>query len=131
MTVTVTNADFIHPIGELQATMFPKETLTDLLDTWITQATAKVAGVAAAEQDAAVSFWIYYRAYSAIAKRIGASPSSTSFGGNSSGGVESTINWGQNKAEYWEKLAQKALDDFQYYVPLVPPVDKGWTFKVY
>lgn len=129
--MTLEAASFIHPLGELQANMFPSETLATLVDAWIADGATKVTGVAASEQDTATSHWVYHRAYATVAKRIAASPSSTSFGGGSGGGVESTINWGQNKADYWEQLAKKELDSFHYYVPEVPPSNSRPLFLVY
>lgn len=125
MAVTLFAANFIHPEGELQPVMFPKENLGALLDAWISQATSKVAGVAASEQDNAAAAWVYYRAYSTIARRIGASPSSHSSSGT--GGVETTVNWGQNRADYWEELAQQQLDRFEYYVPPAPTASQPWS----
>jgi len=129
--MTLTSADFIYPTGEIQASFFPKETLATLIDAWIDQAETKVASIAAADQDTAAAFWVYYRAYSAIAMRIGANPSRMTFGGNSGGGVESSVDWGQNKSDYWANLAQAALDNFHYYVPAVPPVDETPAFDFY
>lgn len=131
MPLGITYADFIYPVGELQPNMFPKENLQAIISTWLAQAETKVASVAAADQDAAAMHWVYYRAYSAIAKRIGASPSRMSFGGNSGGGVESTVDWGQNRADSWSELAQAELDKYHYYVPEVPPADTGASFRVY
>lgn len=124
-------ASFIHPVGKLQPSMFPGEDLTAIVTVWIADAVTMVASLAPSVQDTAGAFWVYYRAYDAIAQRVGASPSSYSYGGNSGGGVQSTVNWGQNKSDYWAKLAQEALDAFNTYVPAEPPRDKGWSFRVY
>lgn len=129
--MALTNADFIFPVGELQASMFPGQVLTTLIDAWIAQAVTKVAGLSPLVQDTAATHWVYFRAYSAIAKRIGVNPTRESFGGNSGGGVQSTVDWGQNKSTYWEELAQKALDNFNSYVPAEPPKEPGWSFHVF
>lgn len=129
--MALTPADFIHPIGTLQPAMFPGENLTTLVQAWINQGMTKVAHLDVSIQDTVATHWVYYRAYSTIAERIASQPSSHSMGGNSGGGVETTVNWGQNRADYWETKAAKALKDFEYYVPPVPAKDSGWNFKVF
>jgi hypothetical protein len=113
MALALVAADLIYPKGRLQPVLFPKETLATIVEAWLSEAETKVADVDAADQDAAATHWVYYRAYSAIAERIAASPSRESFGGNSGGGVESTVDWGQNRADYWEKKAADELAEFE------------------
>lgn len=66
MAVTLTTADLKQPTGELAASLFPGETLDDLLAGWLTQAVTLVqanASIAATHHNAAATAWVYYRAY--------------------------------------------------------------------
>lgn len=125
--MALTADDFIYPVGQLQTAHFPGEHLDVLVEAWLTQAIAKVAGLSSDIQDIAASHWVYYRAYDAIANRIAGLPNRTSFGGNSGGGVESTVDWGQNRSDYWAKKAAAELEKFEYYVPPQTPVTPAWS----
>ncbi|MCC6457275.1 MAG: hypothetical protein IT328_20140 [Caldilineaceae bacterium] len=128
--MAVTSNDLIYPKGKLQSTMFRGENLATLADAWLDQAATKVVDVAEEDKDAAATHWVYYRAYSTIAERIGVNPSRTSFGGNSGGGVESTEDWGQNRADYWEKKAAAELAEFERLLPPDSPATPSYHFAL-
>lgn len=115
MAVTLTPADLTYPAGQLQEGFFPDDDLQGNLVVWLAEAKDKVADVVLDQQDDAAAAWVYYRAYQAVARRIGAQPSRESYGG-AGGGSNVTRDWGQNKSDYWEGLADEQLALFQGYV---------------
>lgn len=110
--ITLETYHFIHPAGELQKAQFPDEDLeSSLLPDWLAQAANKAAVLAletSAEADEAAEHWVYYRAYGAIARRIGAVPTSDAYFSNQ---VQRT--WGKDRVEYWQSLAREALDSYR------------------
>lgn len=84
MAITLSTVNFIEPDGELQEDLFPSG-LEDLLDGWIAVATVKVEAAAGiTNQNAAVEAWVYYRAYSHIAQRMGGDAAKASLSSGSS-----------------------------------------------
>jgi len=63
-------SDLIYPVGELTQIMFPGAVLDDLADTWI------ISAAALTTDDTAATHWIYWRAYTAVANRLAATPNS-------------------------------------------------------
>lgn len=81
--MAITPADLTAPLGDIEPSFFPNDdagALTTRLQTYITDGTARAngAGVSAAQLDAAVKAWSYYRAYRAIWLRLSEAPGSVS-----------------------------------------------------
>ena len=76
--MAVTVSDVTSPVGELDAALlFPHEdeaALTTRITAYIAQGVTEAADVASADQDAAVTQWVYYRAYDAVWQRLAAQP---------------------------------------------------------
>lgn len=95
--MAVTNADFIAPTGELTADMFPGDTLSTNIDAWITEAEAK-----AASNDDAQKAWVYYRAWTGIANRLGTTPAEVDIEGEGNvRTLKEQIAFAQSRAAYW------------------------------
>src|SRR5574337_832347 len=78
--MAVTAADLLAPAGRLDpAVLWPTESLADVqsrIAAYLTDAVLRTASFAAADIDAAVTAWVYYRAYDAVYQRIISTPAS-------------------------------------------------------
>jgi hypothetical protein len=95
--MAVVNGDFIAPTGELRADMFPGDTLATNITAWLTQAAVK-----APDNDDAQTAWVYYRAWTDVANRLGTNPAEVDIEGE--GGVRTLkeqIGFAQGRAAYW------------------------------
>jgi len=95
--MAVVSGDFIAPTGELRADMFPGDTLATNIAAWITSAEAK-----APDNDDAQTAWVYYRAWTSVANRLGTNPAEVDIEGE--GGVKTLkeqIAFAQSRAAYW------------------------------
>lgn len=130
MPVTLTNDDFIHPVGRLQTAMFPDGDMAAGLTAWLDEATDLVAAVDADDQDNAAAHWVYYRAYTAIADRLRAMPVSESYGGS---GTNVSKTWGSGRVAEWEALAAASLVAYRLYVaePAISATVTGARFRVF
>lgn len=112
MAVTLTVADLIQPLGELDAAMLPGYDLTTVVTAWLAQAVALVetnVNVTAANQNAAAAAWVYYRAYNLVA--------STAMTGMTQirvGPVSKTFSESDQRA-WWRQLAASWLAKFNGY----------------
>lgn len=105
-------ADLIEPEGRLQAALFPGEDMLALITGWLARAAAKAA-LAGNFIDAATEAYTYHLAYSHVADRLAALPNSVSV--DSAAQVQQSI--GQDRISYFQKLAQKYLDEYESYFP--------------
>lgn len=111
MTVTIQGASLIQPHGELDCAFFPDNNLDALVSGWIVQAKRKVetnAGIVADLHDQAATQWSYYLAYSYLAGRFAAMPSSVSV----NKGADS-VSYGQDRISHWQQKAALALANYQ------------------
>jgi hypothetical protein len=99
--------DFIHPSGELLPALFPNENLTNLVTTWLAEAATKVATFPAGSVDAATAAWVYYRAFSAVANRLAATPTREAY-------FNDVDRWvSADRVEFFRGQAQQHLQTFQ------------------
>lgn len=100
--VTLPIQDLKYPVGELQPSMFPDGDLDANLQLWLADAKLKVAGLDADLQNAAAAAWVYHRAYTAVALRIGNTPTTDgSFGDRSTTWSGDRVGFFQTKAKEW------------------------------
>lgn len=95
--MAVVNGDFIAPTGELTADMFPGDTLSTNITAWLAEAVVK-----AADNDDAQKAWVYYRAWTGVANRLGTTPAEVGIEGE--GNVKTLkeqIAFAQGRAAYW------------------------------
>lgn len=112
-------ADLIEPKGRLQESLFPGEDMLALVTGWLTKAAAK-ATLAGNFIDAATEAYAYYLAYSHVADRLAGQPNSVSV--DSAAQVQQSI--GQDRISYFQKLAQKYLDEYESYFPGPANIEK-------
>ncbi|HEY7234904.1 MAG TPA: hypothetical protein VH539_12190 [Gemmatimonadaceae bacterium] len=82
--MSITPADLLAPVGEIEPSFFPSDddaTLEARLQAYIDDGEAQAANAAVPDEgtDQAVEAWAYYRAYKAIWLRLSEAPSSLSF----------------------------------------------------
>lgn len=95
--MAVTATDFVAPTGELTADMFPGDTLSTNVAAYLTQAQSK-----APSNDDAQTAWVYYRAWTAIANRLGTNPAEIDIEGEGSTRLlREQIAFAQSRASYW------------------------------
>lgn len=105
--MALTAPDFIYPNGELMDVMFPGDDLELTVGVWLDEATAKTT-----VEDAQMH-WVYYRAYTAVANRIAATPSnqSTSQGAHSVTWSGDRVKTMQDKATYHRQEYDRLAED--------------------
>jgi len=118
--VALSPSDFITPTGRLDANLFPGKALVDIVTAWLDKAQTKAINVEITYRDAATEAYVYYLAYSTVADRLAAEPNSVSI--DSAASVSKAI--GQDRIQYFARLAQKYLDDFNGYLDLPPKPEK-------
>lgn len=124
MAVTLTYDDVTQPLGELDATLFPSGDMATLVTGWLYQAEQKVeadGNIASADQNAAALSWVYYRAYSHVAQRLAASPTSVSVGGKISRAMAA------DQRAHFSKLAAEKLAEYNRHDGTVTPVGALFT----
>lgn len=121
--MTLVANDFTEPEGKLQSDLFPGIDLTTYLTAWIATALAKAAAVESAFEEEAAEKYVYYLAYSHIADRLAGEPNKVSV--ESAAKVGKDI--GKDRIDYFQKLAQKYLDDFQAYLPALTSATRRTT----
>lgn len=94
-------SDLIYPDGDLLPMMFPDGDINTAVGAWLIDAATQTAS------EPAQRHWVYYRAYTAIANRIAATPNSDN-GFNAS----RSISWGGDRIEAFRKLADKHLAEY-------------------
>lgn len=104
--MSLTTADLIYPTGELMPLGFPDNDIEDAVTTWIAEAEAKVADLAASSQDSTAAHWVYYRAYNHLANRIAQTPSSEEWF------QDVSRQWSQGRVDFFEKRATEHLDKY-------------------
>lgn len=90
-------SDFIAPDGELTPDMFPGDTLSANIGAYLAQAAVK-----APDNDEAQTAWVYYRAWTAVANRLGTAPAEVDIEGE--GGIRTLkeqLAFAQGRASYW------------------------------
>lgn len=110
MAVTITSADLIEPLGQLDPTFFPDRDLNAKIEGWFNQAKAKVESntqIKAANQDDAVRQWSYYLAFTYLAGRYASMPSSTSVNKGAD-----AVSYAQDRPAYWSARATLALGEY-------------------
>jgi len=83
--MALTTIDLIYPQGELTDKMFPLGYLQQNVSQWLTEKSG--------QSDAAVRYWVYYRAYRTVANMLASEPASQ----NSFGEVSRTYSGSQIK----------------------------------
>lgn len=102
----LTVQDLIHPVGEIQPQMFPDGDVQAACAVWLDDAVVKTAHMDAGErQDQAQKCWVYYRAASMMASRIASTPTEQR-------SYETRTSWSIKYAEFWKKLADEYLGEF-------------------
>lgn len=93
--------DVIYPDGDLLPSMFPDGDIQLAVSAWLADAAGRTT------VELAQRHWVYYRAYSTLANRIAATPSSDS-GFNAS----RTVSWGGDRITAFEQKAAKHLAEY-------------------
>lgn len=110
--MAVTFDNILYPLGELNRSMFPDDTLENVAGVWFDEASSKVETLADGDiKDAATLAWVYYRAYTAVSNNIAAKPTSSSYYGN-----ERSETWGGDRISYYTQKAKSYLEQFNTYV---------------
>jgi len=107
MSLNVT--DFLAPAGQLQTAFFPDGDLEANVTVWLAQAAGKLSGVAAGFQEAAITDWVYYRAYSHIAERLASEPDTVTVDD-----VSRSVSRG--RIEFFQQQARQHWDNYQSYL---------------
>lgn len=113
MSVTLQTVDLVQPLGELDCNFFPDADMDAKLGGWLKQAKTKVladTSIKADNHNDATKSWVYYLAYSYIAGRFAAMPSSASV----NKGADS-VSYAQDRPAYWNSralLAKAVYDGF-------------------
>ncbi len=107
MSLSVT--DFLAPAGQLQPAFFPDGDLEANVTVWLAQAAGKLSGVAAGFQAAAITDWVYYRAYSHIAERLASEPDTVTVDD-----VSRSVSKG--RIEFFLQQARQHWDNYQSYL---------------
>ena len=101
--------DFLAPAGQLQTAFFPDGDLEANVTVWLAQAATKLSGVAAGFQEAAMTDWVYYRAYSHIAERLASEPDTVTVD-------DITRSVSKGRIEFFRQQAQQHLENYQSYI---------------
>lgn len=96
-------SDLIYPDGDLLPSMFPDGDIDTAVGAWLVDAASKTL-----DEDAQ-RHWVYHRAYSVIANRIAATPSSESSFDNH------TVAWTTDRVTTFQALADKHLAEYSRY----------------
>ena len=114
--------DFIAPQGKLQVGLFPGVDLVTSVTAWLAKAYTKTtqAGIEATYRDAAAEAYTYYLAYSHVADRLAGEPNSASI--DSAASVSKSV--GQDRIQYFARLAQEYLEEFEGYADIPPKAEK-------
>ena len=102
-------SDFLAPAGQLQTAFFPDGDLEANVTVWLAQAATKLSGVAAGFQEAAMTDWVYYRAYSHIAERLASEPDTVTVDD-----ISRSVSKG--RIEFFRQQAQQHWDNYQSYI---------------
>lgn len=102
-------ADLIEPEGRLQAGLFPDGDIVTRVTAWLATAYTKTGGLTANLVDGAAEAYTYYLAYSHVADRLAGEPNAVSV--DSAANVSKSV--GQDRIAYFQRLAQKYLDDYE------------------
>lgn len=94
-------SDLIYPDGDLLQMMFPDGDINTAVGAWLIDAATRTTA------EDAQRHWVYYRAYTAIANRIAATPNSDN-GFNAS----RSISWGGDRIDAFRRLADKHLSEY-------------------
>lgn len=112
-------SSLLAPGGEIEPEFFPEEDLdkvTERLDAYLTEGYAKAAALSAGtDRENAATAWAYYRAYSAIYRRLLAAPSTWSLAD------EGSASYTQKQIESFQSLAAAKLEEFEVWVPVTAP----------
>jgi hypothetical protein len=124
VAVTLTDQDVTQPLGELDSSLFPGSNFAELVNGWLYQAQQKVqanAGIAAADHNDAAAAWVYYRAYSHVAQRLAASPTSVSVGGKISRSMAA------DQRKHFFQLAAEKLAEYSSHDSATSPIGALFT----
>lgn len=95
--MAITNAQFLRPNGgRLSTTWFPGETLTDLVDAWITTAEALTTS------EEAQAAWVYHLAFTALADSLYAEPAQQREGPKADAYLEDQLRYWREQAQWWK-----------------------------
>jgi hypothetical protein len=128
MPINVEAVNLLQPMGELDCTFFPDNDLDAKIGGWLTQAKAKVLAdsqIPSSNQESATTHWVYYLAYSYIAGRFAAMPSSVSV----NRGADS-VSYGQDRVTYWSTRAQLALAEYLGLASTVTTPDSRRSMRI-
>ena len=105
--MAVTFDDLVHPVGELNKSMFPDDDINVLSATWFDDAKSKTSSMSDGEQkDAAVRAWVYHRAFTTIAGSIASRPTSSDYYN------QRQETWGADRVKYFSDRAKFYLDQY-------------------
>lgn len=92
--------DLIYPSGDLLPSMFPDNDIVPAVTVWLHESVDRTGDLTAQRS------WIYYRAYTAVANRIAATPNN-----ENSFGTHST-SWGSDRIQAFRDLAAANLAEY-------------------
>jgi hypothetical protein len=111
--MTVTAEQLIAPQGELEPALFPVGDLQTRVDAYLVDAQAKAvaANVPSGNQDAAVTAWVYHRAYTAVARRLAVEPERAEVD-------DQGRTYNVKQAGVFQSLADQFKAEFEGYIPV-------------
>lgn len=111
--MTVTAEQLIAPQGELEPALFPLGDLATRVDAYLVDALAKTAAasVPSAQQDAAVTAWVYHRAYTAVARRLAVEPERAEVD-------DQARTYNVKQSSTFQSLADQFKAEFEGYIPV-------------
>lgn len=109
------STDFLSPKGDLELEWFPEEEdVNSRIDGYIQEGTDKAGALSGETLTAAVSAWVYHRAYRAIWVRLSANPNSVTFNDQGS------RSYNQSQINSFADLARDYLMEFNSYIAEIP-----------
>jgi hypothetical protein len=115
--MAVTAEDLIAPEGELEAALFPAGDLQSRVAAYLADAQGRIASVAPAQQDDAVTAWVHYRAYTAVARRLAVEPEQAKVD-------DESRTYNRKQVEYFQELATAARSQFERLTSAPPAPDQ-------
>lgn len=122
--MTVVVAEFLAPRGLIEPGLFPLDSgpaLAERLNEYLTQGQQNVAGLglSAAQQDEAVTAYVYYRSYDAVVDRLAITPSTVSFADQGS------VSFSSAQMGTFATKRDKFLDDYTAILASAGRVESG------